>query len=125
VQEVLPLLDRDGIAPWVYYVSSAELFDLLPQDEQARLFPEERTREAMGITGFTLPTIERWVGSHLGRAATLHPYVRGHFLGSGQGDMVLAEAGLDAEGQYRAILRYLDARARERQGMTATVGGRP
>ena len=125
VQEVLPLLDRDGISPWVYYVSSAELFDLLAEDERRRLFPEERAREAMGITGFTLPTIERWVGSELGRANTLHPYVRGHFLGSGQGETVLAEAGLDVEGQYRGVLRYLDARARERQGATVAVGGRP
>jgi transketolase len=122
VQEVLPLLDRDGISPWVYYVSSAELFDRLSEEERRRLFPEERAREAMGITGFTLPTMERWVRSDLGRAATLHPYMRGHFLGSGQGDMVLAEAGLDAEGQYRAILRYLDARARQRQGATLALG---
>jgi len=123
VQEVLPLLDRDGISPWVYYVSSAELFDSLAEDERRRLFPDERAREAMGITGFTLPTMERWVRSELGRTATVHPYVRGHFLGSGQGETVLAEAGLDAEGQYRAILRYLDARARQRQGATAAVGG--
>jgi transketolase len=112
VQEVLPLLDRDGISPWVYYVSSAELFDLLSEDDRRLLFPEERAREAMGITGFTLPTMDRWIRSELGRAATLHPYVKGHFLGSGRGDRVLAEAGLDAQGQYQAVLRYLEARAR-------------
>jgi len=33
---------------------------------------------------------------------------------------VLAEAGLDAEGQYRAVRRYLDARA----GPTDGGGGR-
>jgi transketolase len=123
VQEVLPILDQDGIAPWVYYVASAELFDLLPAAERARLFPEERAREAMGITGFTLPTIERWLRSELGRAATLHPYAHGRFLGSGQGEMVLAEAGLDAQGQLAAIRRYLDARARERL-RTTTVATR-
>ncbi len=111
VQDVLPLLARDGIAPWVYYVSSAELFDLLPDSEQKRIFPEERAGEAMGITGFTLPTIERWLNSESGRAATLHPYLKGHFLGSGSGESVLAEAGLDAAGQYKAIRRYLDRRA--------------
>jgi len=110
VQEVLPLLDRDGIALWVYYVASAELFDLLSEEARQRIFPEERAREAMGITGFTLPTMDRWVRSSFGRDLTLHPYRCGHYLGSGQGEMVLAEAGLDAEGQYRAIRRYVDAR---------------
>jgi transketolase len=99
------------------------LFDRVPPAEGARLFPEERAREAMGITGFTLPTIERWLRSELGRAATLHPYAHGRFLGSGQGEMVLAEAGLDAQGQLAAIRRYLDARARERL-RTTTVATR-
>jgi transketolase len=110
VREVLPLLDRDGISLWVYYVASAELFDRLPEAIRQRLFPEERALEAMGITGFTLPTMDRWVRSSLGRDLTLHPYRTGHYLGSGPGDVVLEEAGLDAEGQYRAIRRYVNAR---------------
>jgi transketolase len=110
VREVLPLLDRDGISPWIYYVASAELFDALPEEEQQALFPDARRREAMGITGFTLPTLDRWIDSRLGRSLTLHPYQRGHYLGSGQGDLVLAEAGLDGASQYRAIRRYLEAR---------------
>jgi transketolase len=112
VTECLPLLDRDGIAPWIYYVSSAELFDLLPPAEQQRIFPEDRGREAMGITGFTLPTMDRWVLSAAGRAASLHPYAKGHFLGSGPGETVLAEAGLDGLSQYRAIRAYVEARRR-------------
>ena len=112
VTECLPLLDRDGISPWIYSVSSAELFDLLPPAEQQRTFPEERAREAMGITGFTLPTLDRWVLSAAGRAASLHPYAKGHFLGSGQGETVLAEAGLDGLSQYRAIRAYVEARRR-------------
>jgi len=110
VEQALPLLGKDGLDPWVYYVASAEVFDLLPAEEQGRIFPEERAREAMGITGFTLPTMFRWVRSDLGRAHTLHPYAHGHFLGSGQGPMVLAEAGLDGESQARAIRRYVEAR---------------
>jgi transketolase len=110
VEAVLPLLDRDGTSLWIYYVASAELFDLLPSEEQRRIFPEERAAEAMGITGFTQPTMDRWIHSSLGRALTLHPYRGGHFTGSGQGAQVLAEAGLDAEGQYRAIRQYLAAR---------------
>ncbi len=110
VEETLPLLERDEIDPWVYYVASAELFDLLPADEQARTFPEERAREAMGITGFTLPTMFRWVRSDLGRAHTLHPFKKGHFLGSGQGPVVMAEAGLDGASQALAIRAYVEAR---------------
>jgi transketolase len=94
----------------VYYVASAELFDLLPATERRAILPEERAREASGITGFTLPTLYRWVTGEAGRTASLHPYSKGHYLGSGPGEVVLAEAGLDGEGQYRAIKRYLDAR---------------
>lgn len=112
VEEALPLLLDDGIDPLVYYVSSAELFDLLDVDEQRRLFPEEHAQRAMGITGFTLPTMYRWVRSDAGRAATLHPYYKGHYLGSGQGEMVLREAGLDGESQYRAIKSYMESAAR-------------
>jgi transketolase len=114
VVEVLPLLDRDGATPWIYVISSAELFDLLPEEEQRRIFPPEHRQEAMGITGFTLPTLERWLLSDAGRAATLHPYRKGHFLGSGAGPTVLEEAGLGPEGQYDAVRAYLDARARQR-----------
>ncbi len=63
----------------------------------------------MGITGFTLPTMYRWIRSDLGRTHTLHPYRKGHYLGSGQGPMVLAEAGLDGESQAHAIKTYLEA----------------
>jgi len=60
LEQALPMLERDGIDPCVYYVASAELFSMLPADEQARIFPEARAQEAMGITGFTLPTLYRW-----------------------------------------------------------------
>jgi transketolase len=108
VEQALPLLRKEGIDPWVYSVASAELFDLLPPEEQEGLFPEERAREAMGITGFTLPTMDRWIHSDRGRAQTLHPYRKGHYLGSGQGPMVLAEAGLDGESQARAVKKYVE-----------------
>jgi transketolase len=110
LEQALPLLEKDGLDPRVYYVASAELFDLLPAEEQKRLFPEAHANEAMGITGFTLPTLFRWVRSDLGRAHTLHPYARGHYLGSGQGPMVLAEAGLDGASQAKAIRAYVEAR---------------
>ncbi|OPZ43489.1 MAG: hypothetical protein BWY94_01868 [Actinobacteria bacterium ADurb.BinA094] len=37
--------------------------------------------------------------------------MRGHYLGSGPGEMVLTEAGLDGESQAAAILSHLDAHA--------------
>lgn len=107
IEGALPLLEKDGLDPWVYYVSSAELFDLLPADEQERLFPEERAMQAVGVTGFTHATMYRWIRSERGRSATLHPFRHGSFLGSGQGPMVLAEAGLDGPSQYAALRDYL------------------
>lgn len=121
LEEALPLLDKDGIDLWVYYVSSAELFDFLPAAKQRSLFPEERAREAMGITGFTLPTLFRWVRSDLGLSMTLHPFRKGHFLGSGQGEMVLAEAGLDGKSQYKAIKKYVQALRKEGKGVRPVV----
>ncbi len=115
VTGALPLLDRAGIDVRVYYVASAELFDALPGERQRTLFPERHALEAMGITGFTLATMYRWVRSDAGREATLFPYRKGHYLGSGQGDVVLAEAGLDGESQFAAMRRYLDQSARSRR----------
>jgi transketolase len=112
VERALSLLEQEGIDPWVYYVASAELFDLLPEDEKRKVFPQERAEEAMGITGFTFPTMFRWIPSVLGRAYTLHPYRHGHYLGSGQGPMVLAEAGLDGESQAKAVMEYARAAVR-------------
>jgi transketolase len=108
VLEVLPELDKQGIDLDVYYVASTELFDALPKAEQDRIFPEEKAAEAMGITGFTLPTMYRWIRSDRGRSLTMHPFMKGHFLGSGQAHMVLAEGGLDCKGQLAGIKRYLD-----------------
>jgi len=110
IQETLPLLKADGIALNVYYISSAELFDALSAEEQERIFPSSHAFEAMGITGFTLPTMYRWIRSDWGRKMTLYPFQKGHYLGSGQGEKLLLEAGLDGESQYRAILRYIRER---------------
>ena len=43
VTETLPLLEKDGIDARVYYVASAELFDLLPR-ERARPCSPRSTR---------------------------------------------------------------------------------
>lgn len=112
VDETLPLLEDAGIDAEAYLVTSVELYDRLPADEQERIYPTAAARRAMGITGFTLPTTYRWIRSDLGRAHTLHPFRRGHYLGSGRGDMVVHEAGLDGEGQMEGIGAYLAALSR-------------
>ncbi len=107
VEETLPLIEKENIDIDVYYVASAELFNLLPPAEQEHVFPKALGEEAMGITGFTLPTMYRWIRSDRGRQMTLHAFQKGHYLGSGQADKVLAEAGLDGESQFEAIVRYV------------------
>jgi transketolase len=108
VEQTLPLLTKKGIDLDVFYVASAELFDLLPEAQKQTIYPEAAAQEAMGITGFTLPTLERWVCSSRGRMMSLHPFRKGHYLGSGQADKVLEEAGLDGESQFKAILQYFE-----------------
>lgn len=107
VNETLPLLEKSGIDLDVYYVASAELFDLLAPAEQERAFPAAAAEQAMAITGFTLPTTYRWIRSARGRDSTMHPYLHGHFLASGQGEAVMKEAGLDGESQFEAIRRFI------------------
>ncbi len=108
IDGALPLLREEGLELDVYYVASAELFDALPDDERGRVFPEEHARAAIGITDFTLPTMERWILSRRGRDASLHPFRNGHFLGSGAGAVVLREAGLDGRSQFEAIREFVD-----------------
>jgi transketolase len=106
VAQVLPKIDAAGLNMNIYYVVSAELFDMLPDEEKAQIFPENHALEAMGITGFTLPTLYRWVASEAGRRASLHAFIHGHYLGSGQAHKVLEEARLHGEGQFEAIMKY-------------------
>jgi len=110
LQKTLPLLIKEKIDIQVYYVASTELFALLPPEEQERIWPAALAEEAMGITGFTLPTMYRWIRSDFGRRLTMHAFQKGHYLGSGQADQVLAEAGLDGESQFEVIREYIRAR---------------
>jgi transketolase len=109
VNETLPLLEEAGIDIDAYLVTSVELFDRLPADVREAIFPSAAAQRAMGITGFTLPTIYRWIRSDVGRVNTMYPFQKGHFLSSGVGDAVVHEAGLDGEGQTQRIKAYLDA----------------
>ncbi|MBN1283375.1 MAG: hypothetical protein JXA24_06360 [Proteobacteria bacterium] len=107
VNGALAMLDREGVQLNVYYVSSAELFEMLPHSEQRRVFPDEHAQDAMGITGFTMPTMYRWVKGEFGRGMSLSPFSKGRYMGSGQASFVLAEAGLDGESQFKAVMKYL------------------
>lgn len=103
----LPKLDAEGFNLNVFYVSSAELFDLLSEKEKEEIYPQEIAKTAMGITGFTLPTMEKWITSYEGRSRILHPFRKGYFLGSGAAESVLKQAGLDGDGIYEEVIKYL------------------
>jgi len=106
INEVLPRLDQQGLNLNIYYISSVELFRMLPAAEQESIFPEALTYEAMGITDFTMPTLHQWIRSNDGLRRSLHSFRGGHYLGSGSASKVLEEAGVNAEGQFRSIMAY-------------------
>jgi len=106
VNEVLPRIDDAGLNMNIFYIASAELFDLLPRARREEIFPASLAEEAMGITGLTLPTMYRWITSPAGRELTLHPYRGGEYLGSGMAHKVLEEAGLHGDGQWAAVQEY-------------------
>lgn len=104
---VLPRLREKGINLDVYYVSSAELFDRLGEEERNEIFPETVASSAMMFSGFTVGTTYRWIMSERGRQFTMYPWKHGSFLGSGQGDVCLEQAGMDAEAQFSIIERFI------------------
>ena len=110
VTYVLPRLDESNYNLNIYYVSSAELFMDLPEKKQTEILPEERMREAMGITGFTMPTMYRWITSEFGRKNSLSSFSRGIYPGSGKAEKVLEEVGLNGPAQWQAIEKYIKNR---------------
>jgi transketolase len=104
---VLPRLKERGINLDVYYVSSAELFDRLDERERAEIFPYSVAKSAMMFSGFTAATTYRWVMSERGRQFSMYPWKSGRFLGSGQGDVCLEQAGMHAEAQLDIIERFI------------------
>ncbi|MEK9145465.1 MAG: hypothetical protein AAB339_07645, partial [Elusimicrobiota bacterium] len=119
MHKVLPRIDQLKLPVNVFYVTSAELYDLLPDSERSAIFPRELRHYAMGITDFTLPTIARWIRSEGGRRRSLHPFRQGAFLGSGDWQAVLKEGGLDADSQLEAIREIKD----EIQSLRLPEGG--
>ena len=107
---VLGELRRKGYNLNVFYVASAELFHLLPEEEREAVFPSVLSRDAIGITDFTLPTMQYWIRSRQGLDLTLHPFRGGAYPGSGKAESVLKESGADAHAQLEAIVGYVEAR---------------
>ncbi|HUN64959.1 MAG TPA: hypothetical protein VMW43_02590 [Bacteroidota bacterium] len=117
INDVLPGIAERGLNMNIYYITSVELFRLLPPQEQEAIFPEALTYDAMGITDFTLPTLYQWVRSNDGLRRSLHSFRAGHYLGSGSAAKVLEEAGVNAAGQLASVLAY--AQEMEKRGGNA------
>ncbi len=106
---VLPQLEKENANVAVIYVTSRELFEQLPIEQQEQLVPAAWKTIATAITDFTLPTMDCWLHSDTGRACALWPH-KGGFLGSGSAEKVYEEAAMDAASQLRAVREYLALR---------------
>ena len=104
---VLPRLKEKGFNLDVYYVSSAELFDRLDEEERNEIFPYSAASSAMMFSGFTVATTYRWIMSQRGRDFSMYPWKHGSFLGSGQGDVCLEQSGMHPEAQLDLIERFI------------------
>lgn len=106
-EKLLPALAQKGPDVNVVYITSRELFEALSPSEQERILPAELFRTAMGITDFTLPTMDCWINSLSGRRHTLFPHRDGKFLASASAEKVYAEAGLDGQSLFAAVCAYV------------------
>ncbi|RPI13380.1 MAG: hypothetical protein EHM58_18590 [Ignavibacteriae bacterium] len=112
ITKVLPKLDEAGYNLNIFHVSSAELFDMLPDEERNAILPYSLREQAMGITGFTIPTMYKWITSFEGRNRIMHPFMKGCYLGSGAAEFVLQQAGLDGDNMFAEVKKYLDYMAK-------------
>lgn len=112
VTKVLPRLDEEGYNVNVFYVSSSELYDAHTKEEREAMLPYSVRKNALGITGFTLPTMYKWVTGFDARFNILHPFRKGYYLGSGSAESVLQQAGLDADSLYKEVKKYIESRIR-------------
>ena len=106
-QEVLPRIKEENLPINAYYVTSAELFDMLSPEEKVKILPVGELYRAIAITDFTLPTMRRWLKSVKGEEMSLYPFKNGKYLTSGQAQDCYKEAGLDGKAQYKQIKEYL------------------
>lgn len=107
VNGVLPEIKKQGLELNVIYITSRELFEQLPEAEQEQLVPLRLRRTAMGLTDFTLPTLDAWINSNKGRRHTLFPHKHGEYLGSANGAKLYEEAGLSPRDIIKAVQEYV------------------
>lgn len=108
VEKVLPVLNEKGPNINILYVTSRELFDNLSPQEQEKIVPAAYLKTAMGITDFTLPTLDSWIYSRAGRRHTRYPHRNGKFLSSAAAPKTYEEAQLDGASLLRAIEEYVN-----------------
>lgn len=108
-EKVLPLLAQHKLNLNVIYITSRELFEALPRNMQEKLLPLQLRQTAMGITDFTLPTLDAWLLSQAGRDHSLYPHKKGMFLGSGCAEKVYEEAGLSGADMLASLRAYVKA----------------
>ncbi len=106
IKGVFDEIKKAGFNMNVYYVTSLELFKMLPDIEKEKIYPSTIASHAIGITDFTISTMYYWVRSSYGLKNSLHAFKNSRYLGSGKGEAVLKEAGLDAESQIKTIKEY-------------------
>jgi len=108
--KVVSALDKEKIDINILYISSPELFSYLPPSKQESILSHKMKQNSMAITGFTIDTMYEYILTEEGRAHSLHPFKKGIFLGSGPGEEVLKQAGLDAKSQVAAIKKFISRR---------------
>ncbi|MCX7698824.1 MAG: hypothetical protein N2114_05110 [Candidatus Goldbacteria bacterium] len=106
ILNVIDEIKKAGYNMNVFYVTSLELFNYLSDEEKEKIYPSKLALHAVGITDFTLSTMYYWIRSSYGMKMSLHAFKNGKYLGSGKGEVVLKEAGLDAKSQIKMIKEY-------------------
>lgn len=104
--QVIEDIEKEDLNLGYYYISSRELFNALPENEQKQIWDSHKAVNSIGITDFTMDTLEHWVTSAEGRKYSMHPFMKGHFLGSGKGSEVLKQGGLDANSIKERIIEF-------------------
>jgi len=106
-EEVIPALEKEGLNINIIYVTSRELFEMLPREQQQALVPDELLRTAMGITDFTLPTLDAWLNSVAGRNHAVYPHKNGQFLQSARAAKVYEQARMNGKHLIAAVRAYV------------------
>ena len=120
--EALPLLRAATASTLdVYYVASAELFDLLPRRAASAIFPEARAQRGDGHHRLHAADDVPLGPLRPGPRATLHPFAKGHFLGSGPGPRCSRRPGSTARARRRRSVAISRPGPRPQSGTCSTM----